>query len=137
MSKSMQQSLFRSFCGLSVYLALSGLAPAGQVPGWWGGAWDCNIDGRPARMKWAAVDDSQTNCNGDACTTSSGARWKGNFSDNGSRWVPLTEPRRGNKGGVFFRHADGNQWYLAQPVGNRTKGWTTWNGQRYTLACWR
>jgi hypothetical protein len=112
-------------------------AIAGQVAGWWGGNWACNIDGRPARMKWVAVDDSQTSCDGDVCSTSTGARWKGSFSDNGSRWVPLTDPRRGNRGGLYFRHADGNQWYLATPVNNSTKGWTTWQGQRYSLSCWR
>jgi hypothetical protein len=97
----------------------------------------CNIDGRPARMKWVAVDDSQTTCDGDTCSTSSGARWKGSFSDNGSRWVPLNEPRQGDKGGLFFRHADGNKWYLPKPAGNKTTGWTTWNGRRYPLSCWR
>lgn len=122
---------------LALSFAISGPALAGQVAGWWGGAWACNIDGRPAHMKWVAVDDSQTTCDGDICTTSSGARWKGSFSDNGSRWVPLTNPRQGTRGGLFFQHADGNQWYLARPVDNKTKGWTTWNAQRYSLSCWR
>jgi hypothetical protein len=122
---------------LALCLVTGTSAIAGQVAGWWGGNWACNIDGRPARMKWIAVDDSQTSCDGNICTTSTGARWKGSFSDNGSRWVPLTDARRGNQGGLYFRHADGNQWYLPQPVNNRTKGWTTWNGQRYALSCWR
>ena len=122
-------------CGLAIYLALPAQALAGQVSGWWGGSWSCNIDGRPARMKWVAVDDTLTNCNGDLCSTSHGARWKGSFSDNGSRWVPLSNPREGEKGGLFFRHADGNQWYLRKPKGNNTDGWTTWNGTRYPLSC--
>jgi hypothetical protein len=119
-------------------LALSSApALAGLVSGWWGGNWTCTIDGRPARMRWIPVSDDQTTCNGDDCTTSSGARWRGSFSDNGSAWVPLTNPTRGNRDGLFFRHADGNQWYLPKPTGNRTSGWTTWNGRRYPLVCWR
>jgi hypothetical protein len=130
-------SLYVLSCGLAVCFATSAPVYASQVPGWWGGDWNCNIDGRSARMKWNAVDDSQTTCNGETCSTTSGARWKGSFSDNGSRWVPLTNPQEGSKGGLFFRHADGNKWYLSKPAGNRTTGWTTWNGQRYPLSCWR
>jgi hypothetical protein len=130
-----------SVLGLALSTALIGTtsnsATAGQAVGWWGGDWNCNIDGRPARMKWKVVDDSQTTCNGDTCSISSGVRWQGYFSDNSSPWVALAEPRRGNLGGLFFRHADGNQWYLPKPTGNRTSGWTTWNGQRYSLSCWR
>ena len=133
----MKRSLLTTSYVLALSFAMSGPAPASMVTGWWGGAWACNIDGRPARMKWAAVDDSQTTCNGNVCSTSSGARWKGSFSDNGSRWVPLTNPNSGAQGGLFFRHADGNKWYLAKPVANKTKGWTTWNAQRYSLSCWR
>jgi hypothetical protein len=122
---------------LALCLVTSTPAPAGSVAGWWGGTWSCNIDGRPARMKWVAVDDTQYSSDGNIGTVSHGARWKGSFSDNGSRWVPLTNPRQGDRGGLYFRHADGNKWYLAKPVNNRTKGWTTWNGQRYLLSCWR
>ena len=88
-------------------------------------------------MKWAAVDDRQTTCSGGTCTSSSGARWSGSFSDNGSRWVKLTNPRSGTQGGLYFNHADGNRWYLAKPVSSKAVGWTTWNGQRYRLSCWR
>jgi hypothetical protein len=118
-------------------LAVSAPTLASTVSGWWGGTWACNIDGRPAQMKWTAVNDSQQTCHNGTCTSTSGARWKGSFSDNGSQWVPLTDPRAGQQGGLFFRHADGNQWYLARPVGNRTSGWTTWNGKRYSLSCRR
>lgn len=123
----------------SVVLAfgLCSAAHASMVGGWWGGSWKCNIDGRPARMNWAAVDDSESSCDGDTCTSTSGAKWSGKFSDNGSRWVPLRDAREGSKGGVFFRHADGNQWYLAKPVGGKAQGYTTWQGKRYPLACTR
>lgn len=114
-------------------------AAAGLAPGWWGGTWACTIDGRPATMKWAVVDDSQTTCSGGVCTSTSGVKWKGSFSDNGSQWVALTNARTGNQGGLYFRHADGNQWYLPKPAGGngRTTGWTTWNGRRYPLSCQR
>lgn len=64
----------------------------------------------------------------------SAVKWVGRFSDNGPYWVPLTNPRESNEGGLYFRHADGNQWYLPKPKGNRTTGWTTWNSQRYSLS---
>lgn len=117
-------------------LAMTGAAQASQVGGWWGGNWKCNIDGRPARMNWSAVDDSQTSCSDGVCTSTSGARWAGKFSDNGARWVALRSPREGSRG-MFFRHADGNQWYLAKPAGGKAVGWTTWQGKRYPLSCWR
>jgi len=132
-----QRSLLTISCGIALSFSVSSSATASQAVGWWGGNWTCNIDGRPARMQWKVVDDSQTTCNGDTCSTTSGVRWVGSFSDNGSRWVPLTNPREGNRGGLYFRHADGNQWYLSKPTGSRTTGWTTWNGQRYPLSCWK
>lgn len=134
---TLKRFLLTVICGFTLYLIVIGLAYAGMVSGWWGGSWTCNIDGRPARMNWSVVDNSQTTCQGDTCTSTSGVRWKGSFSDNGARWVPLSKARLGNQGGLFFRHADGNQWYLPRPQGNRTTGWTTWNSQRYRLSCWR
>lgn len=134
---AIQSSLPALSSSIALCLAVFSPALASTASGWWGGNWNCNIDGRPALMRWNVVDDSQTTCNGDVCSTTSGVRWKGSFSDNGSRWVALTEPRQGNRGGLYFRHADGNQWYLAKPSGNKTVGWTTWNNQRYPLSCWR
>ena len=132
-----KRALPTAICVLALSFCACGPAPASQVGGWWGGTWSCNIDGRPARMNWAAVDDSQTTCDGGTCASTSGARWSGRFSDNGSRWVKLTNARSGAQGGVYFNHADGNQWYLAKPGSNKAVGWTTWNGQRYRLSCWR
>ena len=137
MTTVMQRSLITMSCGIALCFAVSSPIIASLAGGWWGGDWNCNIDGRSARMRWNVVDDSQRTCNGNICSTTSAVRWKGSFSDNGSRWVPLTNPRQSNRGGLYFRHADGNQWYLAKPAGNRTKGWTTWNGQRYPLLCWK
>jgi Family of unknown function (DUF6006) len=87
MTTVMQRSLITMSCGIALSLVVSGSTVASQVAGWWGGNWNCNIDGRPARMRWNVVDDSQTTCNGNICSTTSGVRWKGSFSDNGSRWV--------------------------------------------------
>ncbi|CAN7313161.1 DUF6006 family protein [Variovorax sp. LjRoot290] len=135
-SNTTRRSLTTFSRGLALCFALSGPALASTVGGWWGGAWNCSIDGRPARMTWVPVNDTQTSCDGDTCSSSAGARWKGKFSDNNSRWVALTHPESDGRG-LRFRHADGNQWYLAKPSGNRTTGWTTWNHQRYPLSCWR
>ncbi|MDS9467311.1 DUF6006 family protein [Paracoccus sp. MBLB3053] len=114
---------------------------ANMASGWWGGDWDCIIDGRPARMRWSVVDNGSQSCEetdeGTICSSSVSAGWKGRFSDNGSKWVSLTNAKSGDKGGLFFTHADGNRWYLAKPVGRTAKGWTTWNGQRYPLSCTR
>lgn len=122
---------------VTLCLAIAAPAGAGMVSGWWGGDWTCNIDGRPARMKWFPVDAGETQCDGDTCSSTSAVRWRGRFSDNGAQWVDLNRPTQGNKGGLYFRHADGNRWYLPKPIGNKTTGWTTWNGQRFRLSCWR
>ncbi len=118
---------------------LSSSAPsfASQALGWWGGTWTCTIDGRPAQMKWTVVDVGGGSCDGDTCTSTSEVAWRGKFSDNGSNWVPLTNARYGNRGGLYFIHADGNKWYLPKPVNNRSNGWTTWQGNRYPLSCWK
>lgn len=106
------------------------------VGGWWSGNWTCKIDGRPARMKWYIADNSEQSCDGDGiCSSTSAVTWRGRFSDNGSQWVSLTNLTVGKKGGIFFRHADGNQWYLGKPVNRSTGGWTTWNGTRFPLSC--
>jgi hypothetical protein len=125
-------------CGIALCATISTPSHAGlTVTGWWDGNWTCNIDGRPARMRWRVVDATTTSCDGEVCSTVAGSRYKGSFSDNGSQWVALTDAKRGKKGGLYFRHADGNQWYLPQPTGGRTDGWTTWNGSRYKLSCWK
>jgi Family of unknown function (DUF6006) len=136
----MKLSLKLGTLTIGVLVSLTTLASpsmAGMASGWWGGNWNCTIDGRPARMNWKVVDAPDTSCDGDTCTTSSNVAWKGSFSDNGSAWVPLTNPQTGNKGGVFFYHADGNRWYLPKPQNDKSTGWTTWQGNRYPLSCWR
>ena len=121
---------------LAVALAcLPAAASASQVATqWYFGQWQCTIDGRPARMVWRVVDNPQTTCQGDICSTTSGVAIRGSFSDNGSRWVPLTRPTvRGRR--LTFRHADGNLWYLDQINANAANGETTWNGRRFPLRC--
>jgi hypothetical protein len=126
-------------CGLALCFAVSDSASASMLVGWWGGKWSCNIDGRSARMRWAPVEAGINMCdeNGRNCVRNDRLRWLGGFSDNGSREVRLTDAREGSRGGLNFRHADGNHWYLAKPAGNKATGWTTWNGRRYPLSCWR
>lgn len=115
-------------------------AKAGLVVSeWFFGRWDCNIDGRPAQMQWKVVDDSQTTCSGDTCSTTSGVRIAGWFSDNGSAWVPLKKRFANTQRqelGIRYLGKEQDNWYLK--YNSRTKvadGWTTWRGQRYPLQC--
>ena len=111
---------------------------AGTIIGeWWDGNWNCTIDGRPARMRWRIVNDSQGSSSGGVATQTSGVKRIGQFSDNGSAWVPLSDARRASNGGLLFRHADGNQWFLPREQGGRTSGWTTWQGKKFPLICSR
>lgn len=135
---AMRYSWHTLSCSITLGLAVAIPANAGLVSGWWGGSWNCNIDGRSAQMRWTVVEDVEPPCNSDLCSSSSGVHWEGRFSDNGGRWVALKNPRTAtNTGGLFFNHADGNRWYLAKPVSNKASGWTTWNGNRYPLSCRR
>lgn len=113
-------------------------AQASQVIGqWYFGKWDCTIDGRPAKMQWLVVDDPQTTCSGDVCSSSSGVKVIGRFSDNGSAWVPLAKRYlRGNDFGIRYLGAEQNNWMLRyQPSTKVAAGWTTWRGNRYPLQC--
>ncbi len=113
-------------------------AQASQVPSqWYFGKWNCTIDGRPAKMQWLVVDDPQTTCSGGVCSSSSGVKVVGRFSDNGSAWVPLaTRYLRGNDFGIRYLGAEQNNWMLRyQPSTKVAAGWTTWRGNRYPLQC--
>ncbi|MBD2592777.1 hypothetical protein H6G74_00335 [Nostoc spongiaeforme FACHB-130] len=121
-------------------LLLSSHTQASQIVGeWFFGSWDCNIDGRPARMEWKVVDDPQTNCNGNICSTTSGVRLLGRFSDNGSAWVPLAKrfsSSRRQDLGIRYLGAEQDNWYLKYNSQTRhAEGWTTWRGNRYPLQC--
>lgn len=85
-------------------------------------------------MKWITVSPGVKMCDedGNNCVTNDRLRWKGGFSDNGSRWVDLTNPREGKQGGLFFRHADGNQWYFPSPQAREPRA-----GRRGTVSAIR
>ncbi|MBD2448659.1 hypothetical protein H6G76_16170 [Nostoc sp. FACHB-152] len=119
---------------------VSSHAKASQIASeWFFGLWDCNIDGRPAQMQWKVVNDPQTSCNGDICSTTSGVRLVGRFSDHGSAWVPLAKSFSNSRRqdlGIRYLGAEQDNWYLR--YNSRTKianGWTTWRGNRYPLQC--
>jgi Family of unknown function (DUF6006) len=133
----MKRNLSALIIGATLFATTLTAHASTVAPGWWSGSWQCTIDGRPARMKWSVVDVGGTSCDGEVCTSTSEVAWRGRFSDNGSQWVSLTNARPGRSGGLYFNHADGNKWYLPRPTANRTKGWTTWQGNRYPLSCWR
>lgn len=113
-------------------------AQASQVLSqWYFGKWNCTIDGRPAKMQWLVVDDPQTTCSGDVCSSSSGVKVVGRFSDNDRAWVPLAKRYlRGNEFGIRYLGAEQNNWMLRyQPSTRVAAGWTTWRGNRYPLQC--
>ena len=105
--KLLQKCLFGLMLIPSGILLNSRTINASQVANqWYFGLWDCNIDGRNAKMQWLVVDDPQTSCNGDVCSTTSGVKVVGRFSDNGSAWVSLAK-RSANSTSLSIR-------YLAQ-----------------------
>jgi hypothetical protein len=113
-------------------------ANASQVPSqWYFGQWDCTIDGRAAKMQWLVVDDPQTSCDGNVCSSSSGVKVVGRFSDSGSAWVPLGKRYlRGNEFGIRYLGGEQDNWMLRyQPTTKIATGWTTWRGNRYPLQC--
>ena len=104
---------------------------------WFFGNWDCLIDGRPAQMQWSVVNNPQTQCNGDVCSTTSGVKLVGRFSDSRSPWVNLSKQwSNRSELGIRYLGREQDNWYLRQD--SRTKiatGWTTWRGNRYPLQC--
>ncbi|MBD2443497.1 hypothetical protein H6G25_09890 [Dolichospermum sp. FACHB-1091] len=104
---------------------------------WYFGSWDCNIDGRSAKMQWLVVDDPQISCSGDVCSTTSGVKVVGKFSDNGGPWVPLAK-LSANPTSLSIRYLgqEQNNWFLRYNVNSRQAiGWTTWREKRYPLSC--
>ena len=113
-------------------------AQASQVVSqWYFGKWDCSIDGRRAKMQWLVVDDPQTSCSDGVCSSSSGVKVIGRFSDNGSAWVPLAQRYlRGNDFGIRYLGNEQDNWLLRyNPSTKVANGWTTWRGNKYPLQC--
>ncbi|KAF3886943.1 MULTISPECIES: DUF6006 family protein [Nostocales] len=104
---------------------------------WFFGFWDCNIDGRPAKMQWYTVNDPQTTCDGDICSSTSGVKVVGRFSDNGTPWVPLAKRwSRNSELAIRYLGNEQDNWYLNYNSSTRSaNGWTTWRGKRYSLQC--
>lgn len=141
----LQVSMLKESCYVIALCMLIPSLPAhaGTPPDeWWSGDWTCDIGGRPAQMKWAIVEDSKVPDSRDGAGRATPAvLWEGSYSDNGSQWVALSDPSKGKKGGLYFRHADGNKWYLQKPTENKTTGWTTATAQRnaprHPISCWK
>jgi hypothetical protein len=136
----MRKTLLSLFALLAILPGTTS-AHASQVPGqWYFGNWNnCKIDGRPARMQWKVVDDPQTQCNGNICSSTSGVKVIGRFSDNGSAWVPLAvRYNRTNEVGIRYLGREQDDWMLRYNPSNRVAtGYTTWRGNRYALSCRR
>ena len=108
----------------TVVLTTPSQADASQVAtGWYQGSWRCNIDGRPAQMRWEVRSKTVQNCRGNICSQYQTAYYQGWFSDNGSRFVPLTHVSSSSST-LTLRHADGNTWFLPW-IGRyfRTRDW--------------
>ena len=136
--KKIQQMLMRLALLPLTFGYFGGDAQASQVPSqWYFGKWNCSIDGRPAKMQWLVVDDPQTTCDGNVCSSSSGVKVIGRFSDNGSAWVPLSKRYlRGNDFGIRYLGTEQDNWLLRyNPKSKSADGWTTWRGNRYPLQC--
>jgi hypothetical protein len=139
------QKIVKILTGLALLpltLACSiGNAQASQVVSqWYFGKWDCSIDGRPAKMQWLVVDDPQTSCSEDTCSSSSGVKVVGRFSDNGGAWVPLDKRYlRRNEFGIRYLGREQDNWLLRyNPSTKIANGWSTWRGNKYPLQCtWR
>jgi len=122
---------------LTVLLTVGTAHASMVVSEWYFGNWNCQIDGRLARMRWGVVNDPQTHCEGNICSTTSGVKVAGSFSDNGSGWVPLAKRySRGYDFGIRYQGAEPDNWFLRYDPQFRTaSGWTTWRGNRYPLQC--
>lgn len=135
------RKLLVSIAFIPFFIPWAGVAEASQVATkWYFGNWqNCRIDGRPARMQWRVVDDPQTRCSDGVCSTTSGVKVVGQFSDNRSRWVPLgIRSDRGNTLGIRYLGAEPDNWMLRyNPSTQAAQGYTTWRGQRYPLSCRR
>jgi Family of unknown function (DUF6006) len=126
---------------LTCILPGAGGASASQAATqWYFGNWNnCLIDGRPAKMQWKVVDDPQTSCDGNICSSSSGVKVVGRFSDNGSDWVPLSvRYNQKNEVGIRYLGKEKDNWVLRyNPQTKDAKGYTTWRGKKYPLSCSR
>ncbi|SMB83039.1 DUF6006 family protein [Deinococcus hopiensis] len=126
----------RTLMTLAVF-SLTSASYASQVAGaWYFGRWSCVIDGRAAQMVWEVVDDSRTSCNGDTCSTSSGAAIRGWFKDGNGPWVKLTDRSAVGPDLRFTYTGDNTRWFLRYNRDTRVaNGNTVWRGNAYPLNC--
>jgi hypothetical protein len=130
-------------CLVGVSILVNHVAQASLIiPQWYFGWWDCQIDGRPSRMAWEVVNDPQPKCDDEFCTTTSGLKVVGKFSDSGGQWVPLAEQSiNGDDFNLRYLGAEQDNWFLKRtppttpPSGLSATGYTTWRGNRYPLSC--
>lgn len=122
-------------------LAAPVLASTSALPRWANGESNCKIDGRPAKMFWQVVDDPQTECEGNICSTTSAVKTVGHFSDNGGAWVNLRIREVTNSGNTLdirYLGSEPSNWQLNYDASTEiATGWTQWRGRRYQLSCWK
>ncbi|ULH18321.1 DUF6006 family protein (plasmid) [Deinococcus sp. KNUC1210] len=118
-------------------LSLTTMSHASQVANaWYFGHWSCVIDHRAAQMVWEVVDDPQTSCNGNICSSSSGVAVKGWFKDGNGPWVKLINRSTSGTDLRFTYTGDSTRWFLRfDPNTQVANGNTMWRGNTYPLNC--
>jgi hypothetical protein len=81
----------------------------------------------------------EKSCSRDICSTTSGVKTIGWFSDNGGPWVCLgiNYGWNSNHLGIRYMGQEPDNWYLDFNEMNTTAdSQTTWRGKQYPLSCW-
>ncbi len=132
-----RNTTFKRTALTALLLSISSLSQASTVASqWYFGDWSCLIDGRAARMVWQVVNDPQTSCSGEVCSSTSGVAIKGWFKDGNGPWVTLNSPRTNQNDFRFTYTGDNTRWFLRYDPANRSAvGNTIWNGNAYSLSC--
>ncbi|GAA4009583.1 hypothetical protein GCM10022631_22620 [Deinococcus rubellus] len=118
-------------------LTVTATSHASQVASaWYFGNWSCVIDHRAARMVWQVVDDPQTSCSGNVCSSSSGVAVRGWFKDGSGPWVKLVNRSASGSDLRFTYTGDNTRWFLRyDPNTGVATGNTIWRGNTYPLQC--
>ena len=108
---------------------------------WYIGEMNCEIDKRPAKMKWEQVSEwVDAGSSGDIVRGYETTTLSGSFSDNGGTWNKLQKQPSSNSLILKIRYlgTEPNNWQLTYDTNKKlAEGWTTWRGQRYPLSCWK
>ena len=126
----------RTLMALTLLSTLASSHASQVARAWYFGTWSCVIDHRAARMVWQVVDDPQTSCSGNICSTSSGVAVRGWFKDGAGPWVKLVNRSASGADLRFTYTGDNTRWFLRyDPNTGVATGNTIWRGNTYPLQC--